>query len=209
MDREEVLASRILIVDDLDANVLLLERILQQAGYKNYAALTDSRQVLDQFRIFQPDLILLDLMMPKMDGYAVMKQLNGWMADDIYVPILVITADASRVARQKALALGAKDFVSKPLDNVEVALRIYNLLETRRLYVHMRSRAEARSLQIAESLARLRAVSSEWVNLAGQESPASGVGRLIEELQAAELALEKLAAETGAERLTGQAAVCA
>jgi len=142
MDRETVLASRILIVDDQDANILLLERVLMRAGFRNYQALTDSRQVLEQFRVFQPDLILLDLMMPKLDGYAVMKQLSGWVADDIYIPILVITADASRAAKQKALSLGAKDFLTKPIDTTEATLRIFNLLETRLLYRQIQSSHE-------------------------------------------------------------------
>src|SRR5580704_6704933 len=116
MDREVILSSRILIVDDQEANVLLLERLLQHAGYRNLLSLTDSRELLDQFRLHQPDLILLDLMMPKMDGYAVLKQLTGWLPSGAYLPILVVTADASRTARQKALSLGAKDFLTKPID---------------------------------------------------------------------------------------------
>src|SRR5580698_9814791 len=107
MNREVISCSRILIVDDNQSNLLLLERVLQQAGYKHYKSLSDSRQFLDEFRIFQPDLILLDLMMPKLDGYALIKQLNGWIPDSAYLPILVVTADMSRSARQKALSLGA------------------------------------------------------------------------------------------------------
>src|SRR5712671_4286244 len=133
-NKEIILNSRILIVDDQPANVLLLERILQQAGYQHYSSITDSRQTLDRFRTFQPDLLLLDLMMPQMDGFAVMTQLRGWIPSEEYLPVLVITADASRTAKQKALTLGAKDFLTKPIDATEVVLRVYNLLETRWLH---------------------------------------------------------------------------
>jgi CheY-like chemotaxis protein len=74
---------------------------------------------------------LLNLMMPKLDGYALIKQLNGWIPDSAYLPILVVTADTSRSARQKALSLGAKDFLTKPIDTAEATLRAYNLLLTR------------------------------------------------------------------------------
>jgi DNA-binding response OmpR family regulator len=158
MDREIILRSRILIVDDNQANVLLLERVLQQAGYKNYVSLTDSRQFLDQFRMFQPDLILLDLMMPKLDGYALIKQLNGWIPDTAYLPILVVTADTSRSARQKALTLGAKDFLTKPIDTAEATLRVYNLLLTRCLYRQMESKNQFSAAQASLTRVRLQAV---------------------------------------------------
>src|ERR1700704_2381170 len=117
MNKEIILKSRILILDDKEANLLLLERILHLAGYRNYESLTDSRQIIDRFRVFQPDLILLDLMMPHVDGFSVMNQLRGWIPDGVYLPVLVITADTSKTAKQKALTLGAKDFLTKPIDN--------------------------------------------------------------------------------------------
>ena len=134
MDKEIVQNSRILIVDDQPANVALLERFLSQAGYRHLASLLDSRHVIEQFKSFQPDIILLDLMMPEVDGFSVMTQLRDLIAADVYLPVLVITADATPAAKQKALSLGARDFLAKPLDMVEVLLRIYNLLETRWLY---------------------------------------------------------------------------
>jgi two-component system, sensor histidine kinase and response regulator len=134
MSKEIIQNSRILIVDDHSANVLLMERILEQAGYTQFTSLTDPRQVMDRFRIYQPDLVVLDLMMPKIDGFALMTQLRGWIPEDTYLPILVITADVTRAARQKALSLGAKDFLTKPVDTAEASARIYNLLETRWLH---------------------------------------------------------------------------
>src|SRR5580658_1131219 len=169
MDRDVISASRILILDDQEANVLLLERLLQHAGYKNYLSLTDSRELLDQFRLFQPDLILLDLMMPKMDGYAVLKQLTGWLPSGAYLPILVITADISRTARQKALSLGAKDFLTKPIDAAEATLRIYNLLLTRWLYRQMDARSKRAMEQAGESKRRIEAAQEELEQLAAGE----------------------------------------
>ena len=166
MEREILSASRILIVDDQDANVLFLERLLQHAGYRNISSLTDSRELLTQFRIFQPDLLVLDLMMPKLDGYAVMKQLGGWLPAGAYLPILVITADITKTARQKALALGAKDFLTKPVDAAEATLRIYNLLLTRWLYRQMDLRRRQNVEQAVESRSRIETALREMENLA-------------------------------------------
>jgi len=165
MEREIIDTSRILIVDDQDANVLLIERLLQHAGYKHYLSLTDSRELLTQFRLFKPDLILLDLMMPKFDGYAAMRQLSGWLPSTAYLPILVITADTSRVARQKALALGAKDFLTKPIDAAEATLRIYNLLLTRWLYCRMDGRSRRWAELAGLSAARIAEARQELEQL--------------------------------------------
>jgi PleD family two-component response regulator len=166
MEKDIIATSKILIVDDQDANVLLLERLLQHAGYKNYLSLTDSRGLLDQYRLFQPDLIILDLMMPKLDGYAVMKQLAGWLPSDVYLPILIVTADVSKTARQKALTLGAKDFITKPIDATETTLRIYNLLLTRWLYRQMEIRSRHCVEQAGESKRRIATALREMEELA-------------------------------------------
>jgi putative two-component system response regulator len=121
--------GKILIVDDEKANVRLLEIILQQAGYINVHSTTDARQTLSLFRSIQPDIVLLDLAMPYLDGFAVMQQLHPEMSDHS-VPILVLTADATSATRHRALKEGARDFLTKPLDETEVLLRINNLLET-------------------------------------------------------------------------------
>jgi signal transduction histidine kinase len=125
--------SKILIVDDEPTNVRLLERMLKEAGYLDILSTTDARRVSALFATFQPDLILLDLMMPYLDGVAVMEQLA--IAPHVYLPVVVLTADVTAEAKQRALAAGAKDFLTKPLDRVEVLLRIKNLLDTRRLYL--------------------------------------------------------------------------
>jgi putative two-component system response regulator len=129
--------ARILIVDDERVNVVLLERILQQAGYTNVKSTTDSTQAAALYDEFEPDLILLDLHMPGLDGFAVMEQLDGRIKDDDFLPILILTADIRPEIKRRALSAGAKDFVTKPFDRTEVLLRIQNLLETRYLYLRL------------------------------------------------------------------------
>lgn len=140
----------IVVVDDEDANVRLLQSILKREGYRNIVATSDSREVLDICSKVQPDLILLDLMMPYLDGFQVMQQLNATLPNRSYLPILVLTADISAKAKSQALSLGAKDFLVKPLDNYEVLLRIKNLLETRFLYLQLQSQNQILDKKVQE-----------------------------------------------------------
>jgi signal transduction histidine kinase len=126
--------ARILIVDDEVANVRLMERLLARAGYAPLCGTTDSRQVLDLYAAFRPDLILLDLFLPQPDGFELLAALKALIPDESYLPILVLTADVTPATRQRALTAGARDFLTKPIDPAEVLLRVGNLLETRRLY---------------------------------------------------------------------------
>src|SRR5256886_8285721 len=128
--------ARILVVDDEPANVRLLERTLAEAGYRQVRSTTDSRQVLALYGEYQPDLLLLDLVMPYLDGIAVMRELQ--IPEDVHLPILVLTADTTTEAKKRALEAGAKDFLTKPFDRIEVLLRIKNLLHTRHLYLDLR-----------------------------------------------------------------------
>jgi cyclic di-GMP phosphodiesterase len=130
--------ARVLIVDDEEPNVRMLTRMLAQAGYEHVTSTQDPREVRPLYIRNRPDLILLDLHMPHLDGYEVMEQLSQ-VVETTYLPILVITGDLDPDARQKALALGAKDFVSKPFDPIELQLRIRTLLETRFLYLRIQS----------------------------------------------------------------------
>lgn len=134
MNDTEILSSRILVIDDQDANLRLLEDLLGREGFSNVLGTTDPAQVADLHTAFDPDLILLDLLMPRIDGFAVLEQLARLRSPGDFRPVLVLTADATRDARRRALALGAKDFLTKPFDNVEAMLRVWNLLETRHLY---------------------------------------------------------------------------
>jgi DNA-binding response OmpR family regulator len=126
--------AAILIVDDEPLNIDFIEVLLRRAGYRNLTSTGDSRQVMSLCASLQPDLILLDLHMPPPDGFTVLEALAPSLAQGTYLPVLVLTADVSRVARERALSMGAKDFLIKPLDVTEVRLRVKNLLETRLLH---------------------------------------------------------------------------
>jgi EAL domain-containing protein (putative c-di-GMP-specific phosphodiesterase class I)/CheY-like chemotaxis protein len=128
----------IVIVDDRDSNVLLLERVLQAAGATNLHGITDPRQAVQRCLDLQPDLLLLDLQMPHLDGYGVLAALRAAVSADAFLPVLILTADTSSAARERALGAGAKDFLTKPFDRVEVVQRVKNLLETRSLYQQVR-----------------------------------------------------------------------
>ena len=139
MNEEAILNAKILIIDDADANLRLLEELLAREGFNQVISTAESTRALDLYKAFEPDLVLLDLMMPELDGYAILEILSRHIPKDEYLPVLVLTADATVAARRKALALGAKDFLTKPFDNIEAMLRIWNLLETRALYQHLKS----------------------------------------------------------------------
>jgi diguanylate cyclase (GGDEF)-like protein len=131
-----ILNARILVVDDTAVNVLLLERMLLGAGYSSVTTTTDPRAVCELYRKNRYDLILLDLVMPGMDGFQVMHGLTE-VETEGYLPVLVVTAHPSHKLR--ALQAGAKDFISKPFDRVEVLTRIHNMLEVRLLLRESRS----------------------------------------------------------------------
>lgn len=123
--------SRILIVDDEDANVRLMAHVLQSAGYANLREITDAREVLAEVQEWDPDLVLLDLRMPHIDGFSLLQALREQTSPGEFVPILVLTADAQRETLKRALTAGANDFLTKPLDIDEVVLRVRNLLAIR------------------------------------------------------------------------------
>ncbi|MEX2581886.1 MAG: HD domain-containing phosphohydrolase [Gemmatimonadota bacterium] len=137
-DLPVVADSSILIADDLPQNIRLLERALERAGYRRIAAVTDARSVLDICAREPPDLLILDLHMPVIDGFELMKRIGSAQSHEGYLPILVLTADATERAKRRALAAGARDFLTKPFSLTEALLRIRNLLETRALYTRLR-----------------------------------------------------------------------
>lgn len=165
----EIPNANILIVDDQSANVILLEKILQEAGYRHITSTMDSRAVCALHKEHQYDLILLDLQMPGMDGFAVMEALKEIDTSD-YLPVLVITAQPGHKLR--ALQAGARDFVSKPFDLIEVQTRIHNMLEVRLLYQKLgnynkllEQTVENRTAELRESEARFKSfteLSSDW-----------------------------------------------
>lgn len=138
LQRRSINDARILIVDDEPQNVLLLDRLLAVSDFTNVGSTTDSSEVVALCAAEQPDLLLLDLMMPEPDGFEVMRQLEPWLRGPTRMPILVLTADNTRDTRTRALSSGASDFLNKPLDTTEVVLRVKNLLLTRLLSLELR-----------------------------------------------------------------------
>ena len=149
----DILHGKILIVDDQQANVQLLEQILLDAGYRQLTSTTDPYAVCELHRKNRYDLILLDLQMPGMDGFQVMECLKE-IETDGYLPVLVITAQPSHKLR--ALAAGARDFVAKPFDIVEVQTRIRNMLEVRLLYRKLKNYNQVLEQTVLERTAELR-----------------------------------------------------
>ena len=128
MDGRCTTQASILIVDDDPTNVALLDRLLRRAGFGNLVETTDVRMALSLFGSERPDLVLLDLGMPHLDGFQVIECLRS--TENAEVPILVITADASPEARTRAIELGAQDLVTKPFDSTELLCRITSLLRS-------------------------------------------------------------------------------
>lgn len=149
----EVLNARILIVDDQEANIILLNQLLGDAGYLAVTSTMDPREVCALHRKNHYDLILLDLQMPGMDGFMVLDALKTNEAES-YVPVIVLTAQPGHKLR--ALQAGAKDFISKPFDLIEVKTRIHNMLEVRLLYRKLEKDKIELELKIQERTAELR-----------------------------------------------------
>ncbi|MBI5214145.1 MAG: response regulator [Ignavibacteriae bacterium] len=154
--------AKILIVDDEPSNVELLESMLIKEGYVSYKSLTDPRHVVPTYKEWLPDLILLDIMMPHMDGFAVMEELKQLIPHDDYIPLLVLTADTNVETKKTALAKGAMDFITKPFNIIEVMLRVKNLLHTREIHrqlqnqnVILEERVRERTYELIESQERL------------------------------------------------------
>jgi len=165
----EILAAKILIVDDQDTNISLLTELLSEAGFISVASTNNPKDVCALHRKNSYDLILLDLQMPEMDGFQVMEALKT-NKEDAYLPVLVITAQPGHKLR--ALQSGAKDFISKPFDVIEIKTRIINLLEVRLLYKKLENynreleqKVQERTAELKESEARYRSLTelaSDW-----------------------------------------------
>jgi PAS domain S-box-containing protein len=158
----EILAARILIVDDQQANVDLLGRLLGEAGYTHVESTKDPTEVCARHRRRAYDLILLDLQMPGMDGFAVMEALKT-NDGDAYLPVLVLTAQPGHKLR--ALQAGAKDFISKPFDLVEARTRIHNMLEVRMLYRKLQAYSRDLEREVAQRTAELRESEARYRSL--------------------------------------------
>jgi PAS domain S-box-containing protein len=160
--QSDILKARILIVDDQPANVSLLEQTLLQTGYLNVSSTMDPQEVCALHRRNRYDLILLDLQMPGMDGFQVMEGLKTNDKDG-YLPVLVITAQPGHKLR--ALQAGARDFISKPFDLVEVKTRIHNMLEVRLLYRRLEQHNRELELAVQDRTAELRESEARYRSL--------------------------------------------
>jgi len=170
MDAQRLHAATILIVDDQQTNLDLLASMLDAAGYARLHAVVDSRDAVAAYERVRPDLVMLDLHMPHLDGVAVMQALQTRLADD-YVPIVILTGDSTSEAKERALRLGAKDFLLKPFNRTEVLLRIRNLLETRFLYTQLQRHNAALEQAVADrtrELARTQAEILERLAIAAE-----------------------------------------
>ncbi len=162
MDASEILRARILVVDDQPANVALLEEMLRQEGYTDVTSTMDPTTVCALHRREPYDLILLDLQMPVMDGFQVIEALKT-NDQDAYLPVLVITAQPGHKIR--ALDAGARDFVSKPFDLIEVKTRIRNMLEVRLLYKRLENYSQMLEAAVRERTAELRESEARYRSL--------------------------------------------
>jgi response regulator RpfG family c-di-GMP phosphodiesterase len=154
---DDLSGARLLIVDDEEANVQLLRRILDAAGYACVRSTNDPRAVEELLVEYDPDLIFLDLLMPAMDGHEVLAVIRANTPAGAYRPVLVLTSDHTPEARRRGLSGGAHDFLTKPLSPSEVRLRTRNLLETRFLHLQLRGHNERLEQRVAERTAELEA----------------------------------------------------
>jgi len=158
----DILNANILIVDDQETNVSLLEQMLSEAGYTCVTSVMQPQEVCALHRKNCYDLILLDLQMPGMDGFQVMEALKTNDADG-YLPVIVLTAQPGHKLR--ALQVGAKDFISKPFDLIEVKTRIHNMLEVRLLHKMLENYSKTLEKKVAERTAELRESEARYRSL--------------------------------------------
>jgi CheY-like chemotaxis protein len=158
----DILQAHILIVDDQEANVALLQHMLEDSGYRHISSSMEPQGVAALHRTHRYDLILLDMQMPVMDGYEVMQALKA-QADDAFLPVIVITAQPAH--KVQALQMGARDFVSKPFDLTELRFRIRNMLEVQLLYKLLEKNNQQLEVRVAQRTAELAASEARFRSL--------------------------------------------
>jgi putative two-component system response regulator len=151
---------KIVVIDDEPANVALLEDMLLEGGYTRVKTVTDSRLAIETCVNFDPDLVLLDLMMPHVDGFSILESLRA-AGGESFLPIIILTADANETTKLRALRAGATDFLLKPFGQLEVLLRMSNLLETRRLHLQLDMQLAAYADAVRERTSELREAQSQ------------------------------------------------
>lgn len=161
---------KLLIVDDEPVNVALLESILTAHGYTRVRSTTDARTALALFESYGPDLVLLDLTMPHIDGFAILETLRASARDNL-VPVIVLTADCTDATKWRALRAGATDYLLKPFDNTEVVLRIRNLLQLRHLHLQLDNQRAAYEEAVRMRSEELRVVRAQLAQLEQVATP--------------------------------------
>lgn len=152
---EQIFNARVLILDDQKLHAFFLKEVLQQQGYKNILCLMDPLKAIPTCKDFKPDLIILDLLMPHLDGFQVMGQLHNFRLEH-YLPILAVSADKSTDIRLRALQSGATDFLDKPFENVEIIIKIRNMIELRILHNQIASQNKLLEFKVNERTKELR-----------------------------------------------------
>jgi len=168
---------KILIIDDDRPTVSLVEQFLKRKGYNRVLGITDSQQAIETCATFAPDLILLDLLMPNIDGFALLEEIRSDVSDS-FLPIIVLTADTSEDAKSRALDAGATDFLVKPVSPTEALLRIRNLLEVRRLHVVLENQRSALEDTLRERTGELRDTVREMQTVLRRLQGSAGVHQL-------------------------------
>lgn len=168
MEELELKSAKILIVDDQEYNISLLERILSRAGFGQLYSTMDPYQIEKMLVEINPDIILLDLHMPGMDGLQALKLIREQTGINNYLPVLMLTADMTLEAKKEVLQAGVNDFLTKPYDRMEVILRINNLLKTRQLHIQLQQHNNTLELSVRERTAELQQAKFEILQLLGR-----------------------------------------
>jgi putative two-component system response regulator len=190
------MAPRILIIDDDAAKTVQLETALRRGGVVEISSTVDARRALTSFRQFKPDVVLLDLEMPQLDGLTIIQQLLSRLGAREFLPIVITTPNLAPETRRRALELGAKDFLPEPFDPAELSLRVRNLSQVRDLHAQLEERVKSRTsqLQAAEvEVAKRLAFAAELRDYPDGSHP-SRVGRMSAAI-AAELSLPEAEVE--------------
>lgn len=192
--------SRLLVVDDEAANVTLLTKMLGRAGYDNVASTTNSSEVMRLVSTFEPDLIVLDLHMPEPDGFTLMAQLDEVAEADTFLPVLVLTADATEITKVRALGNGATDFLTKPFAYPELLLRLQNLLtirqqqqQLRRANISMATTIEEHEHAAAAHKERARAITLRTEAVLGASGPRMVYQPIVDLIDGTTIGVEALA----------------
>jgi len=169
MESEILKSASIVIVDDEEMNLRILRRFLEGEGYTSVFTTTDGREVISRLQAQGADLVIMDLYMPFPDGFVLLDWIGAAVGKDEYLPILVVTADFGIETRNRALALGAKDFLTKPFDFFEARYRIRNLLQARLMFRELKARRAADPRAADEAAEAAETGDAEWNEVSSGE----------------------------------------